>query len=185
MLTRKQQELLLFIHERMKESGVPPSFDEMKDALDLASNVGIMVPERTTAWVLFGVVFLVFTLGLEFSLARMMAMRHEVFVIGGAQVAFTTAVLAGVLLLFQVPALVAVLIGGALAMSSTAIVVGQLAEQRRPADFLQDQGFCNKPTTRSRNAVQAADAGSISAKWSAPESSITSALSPVAVARAA
>jgi repressor LexA len=41
MLTRKQQELLLFIHERMKESGIPPSFDEMKDALDLASKSGI------------------------------------------------------------------------------------------------------------------------------------------------
>ena len=41
MLTRKQQELLLFIHERTKESGVPPSFDEMKDALDLASKSGI------------------------------------------------------------------------------------------------------------------------------------------------
>lgn len=41
MLTRKQQELLLFIHARMKESGVPPSFDEMKDALDLASKSGI------------------------------------------------------------------------------------------------------------------------------------------------
>ncbi len=41
MLTRKQHELLLFIHERMKESGIPPSFDEMKDALDLASKSGI------------------------------------------------------------------------------------------------------------------------------------------------
>ncbi|WP_099867729.1 transcriptional repressor LexA [Pararhizobium haloflavum] len=41
MLTRKQQELLLFIHERLKESGVPPSFDEMKEALDLASKSGI------------------------------------------------------------------------------------------------------------------------------------------------
>jgi repressor LexA len=41
MLTRKQHELLMFIHERMKESGVPPSFDEMKDALDLASKSGI------------------------------------------------------------------------------------------------------------------------------------------------
>ena len=41
MLTRKQQELLLFIHERMKETGIPPSFDEMKDALDLASKSGI------------------------------------------------------------------------------------------------------------------------------------------------
>src|SRR4051794_12084888 len=41
MLTRKQFELLKFIHERLKESGVPPSFDEMKDALDLRSKSGI------------------------------------------------------------------------------------------------------------------------------------------------
>lgn len=41
MLTRKQHELLMFIHERMKESGIPPSFDEMKDALDLKSKSGI------------------------------------------------------------------------------------------------------------------------------------------------
>ena len=41
MLTRKQSELLRFIHERLQESGVPPSFDEMKDALDLRSKSGI------------------------------------------------------------------------------------------------------------------------------------------------
>ncbi|MCE1237491.1 MAG: transcriptional repressor LexA [Hyphomicrobiales bacterium] len=41
MLTRKQFELLMFIHERLKEDGVPPSFDEMKDALDLRSKSGI------------------------------------------------------------------------------------------------------------------------------------------------
>ena len=41
MLTRKQMELLRFIHERLKEAGVPPSFDEMKDALDLRSKSGI------------------------------------------------------------------------------------------------------------------------------------------------
>src|SRR5262249_34322051 len=41
MLTRKQFELLRFIHERLKETGVPPSFDEMKDALDLRSKSGI------------------------------------------------------------------------------------------------------------------------------------------------
>jgi repressor LexA len=41
MLTRKQSELLRFIHERLRESGVPPSFDEMKDALDLRSKSGI------------------------------------------------------------------------------------------------------------------------------------------------
>jgi len=41
MLTRKQFELLMFVHERLKEVGVPPSFDEMKDALDLRSKSGI------------------------------------------------------------------------------------------------------------------------------------------------
>jgi len=41
MLTQKQKELLLFIHERMQDEGVPPSFDEMKDALDLKSKSGI------------------------------------------------------------------------------------------------------------------------------------------------
>ncbi len=41
MLTRKQYELLRFINERLREAGVPPSFDEMKDALDLRSKSGI------------------------------------------------------------------------------------------------------------------------------------------------
>jgi len=41
MLTRKQYELLMFIHERVRETGIPPSFDEMKDALDLKSKSGI------------------------------------------------------------------------------------------------------------------------------------------------
>src|SRR5207253_4943840 len=41
MLTKKQHELLMFIHERIKESGVSPSFDEMKEALNLASKSGI------------------------------------------------------------------------------------------------------------------------------------------------
>jgi repressor LexA len=41
MLTQKQFELLRFIHERLKEKSVPPSFDEMKDALNLRSKSGI------------------------------------------------------------------------------------------------------------------------------------------------
>lgn len=41
MLTAKQKELLLFIHARIKEDGVSPSFDEMKGALNLASKSGI------------------------------------------------------------------------------------------------------------------------------------------------
>ncbi|MCF6320462.1 MAG: transcriptional repressor LexA [Rhizobiaceae bacterium] len=41
MLTRKQRELLLFINDRLQQEGVPPSFDEMKDALELKSKSGI------------------------------------------------------------------------------------------------------------------------------------------------
>ena len=41
MLTRKQHELLRFIQERLREAGVPPSFEEMKEALDLKSKSGI------------------------------------------------------------------------------------------------------------------------------------------------
>lgn len=41
MLTQKQKDLLLFIHERLQKTGVPPSFDEMKDALELKSKSGI------------------------------------------------------------------------------------------------------------------------------------------------
>jgi repressor LexA len=41
MLTRKQLDLLEFIHKRVQRDGVPPSFDEMKEALDLRSKSGI------------------------------------------------------------------------------------------------------------------------------------------------
>jgi CPA2 family monovalent cation:H+ antiporter-2 len=76
-----------------------------------------------------GVVFLVFTLGLEFSLARMIAMKREVLGIGGLQMVITTAVFGGAAWTFGVEPAVAIVLGGALAMSSTAIVVRQLGEQ--------------------------------------------------------
>jgi CPA2 family monovalent cation:H+ antiporter-2 len=76
-----------------------------------------------------GVVFLVFTLGLEFSLARMIAMKREVLGIGGLQMVVTTAVFGGAAWAFGVEPAVAIVLGGALAMSSTAIVVRQLGEQ--------------------------------------------------------
>ena len=41
MLTAKQRELLQFIHDRLKQSGVSPSFDEMREALDLKSKSGV------------------------------------------------------------------------------------------------------------------------------------------------
>src|ERR1700690_4438263 len=78
----------------------------------------------------FGVVFLVFTLGLEFSLPRLVGMRWEGLSVGGAQVLITTGIVAaGAVMIFDAAPAVAVVIGGALAMSSTAIIIAQLTEQ--------------------------------------------------------
>jgi CPA2 family monovalent cation:H+ antiporter-2 len=77
-----------------------------------------------------GVAFLVFTLGLEFSLPRLLAMRGEVLGVGGAQVLVTTAIVAlAVAGLLGVAPTAAVVVGGAVAMSSTAIIITQLTEQ--------------------------------------------------------
>jgi CPA2 family monovalent cation:H+ antiporter-2 len=93
--------------------------------------LGLAADNETTRLLAdFGVVFLVFTLGLEFSLPRLVAMRGEVLGIGGAQVTLTTAVVAGIAIaLFGVAPPVAVVVGGAVAMSSTAIIVSQLTDQ--------------------------------------------------------
>ena len=78
----------------------------------------------------FGVVFLVFTLGLEFSLPRLVAMSWEVLGVGGAQVLVTTGlVAAAAIIFFNIAPAVAVVVGGAVAMSSTAIIIAQLTEQ--------------------------------------------------------
>jgi CPA2 family monovalent cation:H+ antiporter-2 len=77
-----------------------------------------------------GVAFLVFTLGLEFSLPRLLAMRGEVLGVGGAQVLVITAIVALALGTFLgVTPTAAVVVGGAVAMSSTAIIIAQLTEQ--------------------------------------------------------
>ncbi|HEX6572796.1 MAG TPA: cation:proton antiporter [Steroidobacteraceae bacterium] len=76
-----------------------------------------------------GVVFLVFTLGLEFSLARMVAMKSEVLGVGGLQVLLCTLVFGGMAYAAGIEPGAAVVIGGALAMSSTAIVLRQLGDQ--------------------------------------------------------
>jgi CPA2 family monovalent cation:H+ antiporter-2 len=76
-----------------------------------------------------GVVFLLFTLGLEFSWPRMVAMRRDVFGIGTAQVVLTATAVAGIAWLLGTAPLPAIAIGGAIAMSSTAIILQQLTEQ--------------------------------------------------------
>lgn len=85
--------------------------------------------EGTRSLAEFGLVFLMFTVGLEFSLPKLMAMKSVVFGLGGAQVLISCLVFGFVAWLFDVPAEGAVVIGGMLAMSSTAIVMKLLTEQ--------------------------------------------------------
>ena len=77
----------------------------------------------------FGVVFLMFSIGLEFSLPQLYAMRHIVLGLGGMQVAITMIIVMTVCLLVGMQWQAAFVIGAALAMSSTAIVSKMLAER--------------------------------------------------------
>jgi CPA2 family monovalent cation:H+ antiporter-2 len=79
----------------------------------------------------FGVVFLLFAIGLELSWERLWTMRRLVFGLGGAQVVVCTGAIAGVAMLLGQDPVAAILLGSALALSSTAIVLPLLAEQNR------------------------------------------------------
>ena len=76
-----------------------------------------------------GVVFLMFSIGLEFSLSRLMTMRHIVFGLGAAQVVATMLLVVGAAAALDLPWQAGVALGGALAMSSTAILAKLLAER--------------------------------------------------------
>lgn len=78
-----------------------------------------------------GVVFLLFMIGLELSLARLWAMRRRVFGLGGSQILITGAAIAAIAWWFGNPLAVAVVLGGSFALSSTAIVMQLLSENRR------------------------------------------------------
>ena len=88
-------------------------------------------PEEISQLAEFGVVFLLFMIGLELSWERLRTMRRFVFGLGAAQVALSSAVTAGVALALGQALGAAAAIGAALALSSTAIVMPILAEQKR------------------------------------------------------
>jgi monovalent cation:H+ antiporter-2, CPA2 family len=92
--------------------------------------LGVVSNSNTTRLLAeLGVAFLLFTLGLEFSLPRMLAMRREVFGLGALQVVATAAVFALLGNLLGIAWLPAIVLGGAVAMSSTAILLAQLTER--------------------------------------------------------
>lgn len=77
----------------------------------------------------FGIVFLLFTIGLNFSLPQIHALRHQVLGLGTGQVVLTTAAVGIVAWLAGLPVAAAFVIGAVFAQSSTTIICKQLAEQ--------------------------------------------------------
>jgi monovalent cation:H+ antiporter-2, CPA2 family len=101
--------------------------------------VGVAIGPHAMGWIQsteevrtlgeIGVVFLMFSIGLEFSLPKLVTMRRVVFGLGGTQVALTMGVVMAASLALELPWRTAVVLGGALAMSSTAILAKLLAER--------------------------------------------------------
>jgi CPA2 family monovalent cation:H+ antiporter-2 len=77
----------------------------------------------------FGIVFLLFTIGLNFSLPQLHALRHQVLLLGTGQVLFTTAAVGLIGWLAGLPAIAAFVVGAVFAQSSTTIIGKQLTEQ--------------------------------------------------------
>ena len=78
----------------------------------------------------FGIVFLMFTLGLEFSISQLMSSKKTLIGIGGLQVLLCGAAISWLIYLFDIPMKQACIIGSCLALSSTAVVLKQLQEQK-------------------------------------------------------
>ncbi len=101
--------------------------------------VGVVIGPHALGWITttdevrslaeIGVVFLMFSIGLEFSLSRLMTMRRIVFGLGAAQVLITLLLVLGVAMAIGASWRTGLVLGGALAMSSTAILAKLLAER--------------------------------------------------------
>jgi CPA2 family monovalent cation:H+ antiporter-2 len=121
----------VFVVTLARRLGLPAILGYVTVGLVIGPHALEIFPESNTTHLLaeLGVVFLLFTLGLEFSWPRMVAMRREVFGLGSLQVFGTTAVVAVIAHLFGIPWAQSIVLGGVVAMSSTVLIVQQLAER--------------------------------------------------------
>jgi len=136
MFTPLAQALILlagsvFLVSLVRRLALPTSLAYLLVGLALGPHaLGVVSDSGTTRLLAeLGVAFLLFTLGLEFSLPRMLAMRREVFGLGALQVLATTAVFAAIGHLLGIAWLTAIVLGGAVSMSSTALLLQQLTER--------------------------------------------------------
>ncbi len=95
--------------------------------------ITISSPERISTLAELGIVFLLFLIGLELTFERLMTMRRLVFGLGGLQVLISGALIGILALYLGQPPIAALVIGSALSLSSTAIVIERLADQKRLA----------------------------------------------------
>jgi monovalent cation:H+ antiporter-2, CPA2 family len=93
--------------------------------------ITVVDARNVSAFAELGIVFLLFLIGLELSLQRLLTMRRLVFGLGSLQVALCTAVLAGTAALAGTTGQASIIIGSCLALSSTAIVIEVLSNQHR------------------------------------------------------
>src|SRR3954470_10071436 len=121
----------VFVVTLARRLGLPSILGYVTVGLVLGPHATGVFPESDTTHLLaeLGVVFLLFTLGLEFSWPRMVAMRREVFGLGSLQVLATTAVVALIAHAFGMAWAQGIVLGGVVAMSSTVLIVQQLAER--------------------------------------------------------
>jgi len=109
----------------------PYGLGSLTGSIPWLAAVTIDNPEDIAQLAEFGVVFLLFMIGLELSWERLRLMRRLVFGMGALQVALSTSAIAAVAMAFGQPLPSAVAIGAALSLSSTAIVMPLLAESKR------------------------------------------------------
>lgn len=122
--------LAVFFVWLFKRANLPPILAYLATGLVAGSSVTGLVDNADQYHIIaeMGIVFLLFTLGLEFSIPKLMAMRNLVFGAGSAQVIITIAVIMSSAVLLGFDWIAALAIGGILALSSTAIVIKQLNE---------------------------------------------------------
>lgn len=97
--------------------------------------ISISNPDAAAPFAELGILFLLFLLGLEFSFGTLWAMRRTVFGIGGLQTGLSTLIIASAAFLFGLSAPAALIVGLALALSSTAIVMQLLIDDSRAASL--------------------------------------------------
>jgi CPA2 family monovalent cation:H+ antiporter-2 len=121
----------VFVVTLARRLGLPSILGYVTVGLVLGPHALGLFPESDTAHLLaeLGVVFLLFTLGLEFSWPRMVALRREVFGLGSLQVFGTAGVIAIIAHLYGLQWAQSAVIGGVVAMSSTVLIVQQLTER--------------------------------------------------------